>query len=101
MRVHGLCGGTSHCISGFLRMRIREENCNMVLMAGVTLLSAAVAGAAALLEPASVTNKSKPAYVADASIAAPSNEQQPRLVDQTQVRVIGAPFVPNTNPRQR
>jgi len=86
-------------------MRIREEDCNMVLLAGVTLLSVAVAGAAALLEPASATgktaDKSKPAL---ASSAAPpsSPEKRPlRLVDQAPVRVVGAPFVPNTNPRER
>jgi len=62
----------------------------------------AVAGAAALLEPASVTEKSKPAYAANVTVAPPSSEQQPlRLVDQTPVRVVGAPFVPNTNPRER
>jgi len=80
-------------------MRIREEHCNMVLLAGVTLLSVAVAAAAAWLEPAS-GGKSTPDY---ASSAAPSSveKQSVRLADQTPVRVIGAPFVPNTNPRER
>jgi hypothetical protein len=75
----------------------------MVLLAGVTLLSVAAAGAAAWLEPASAADKAKPGYVANATVAArPSREQQPRrLVDQTPVRVVGAPFVPNTNPRER
>lgn len=78
----------------------------MVLLAGVTLLSVAVAGAAALLEPASATgktaDKSKPAFTASAT-AASSPEKRPlrRLVDQAPVRVVGAPFVPNTNPRER
>jgi hypothetical protein len=81
-------------------MRIREEDCNMVLLTGVTLLGLAVAGAAALLEPTSTTGKIRPAYVASAT--PPSSEQQPlRLVDQAPVRVVGAPFVPNTNPRER
>jgi hypothetical protein len=81
-------------------MRIREEDCNMVLLAGITLLSVAVAGAAALLEPGSATAKSKPALASSATAAAV--EMQPlRLVDQTPVRVVGAPFVPNTNPRER
>jgi hypothetical protein len=30
-------------------MRIREENCNMVLLAAVTLVSAAIAGGASLV----------------------------------------------------
>jgi hypothetical protein len=38
-------------------------------------------------------------------VAPPSGEKQEkqsaRLADQTPVRVVGAPFVPNTNPRER
>ena len=96
-------------------MRIREENCNLVLLAGVTLVSVAIAGTAALLEPASAGSKSRPVYAAaapsrsasatsssSAATASPAAERKPaRLVDQTPVRVIGAPFVPNTNPRER
>jgi hypothetical protein len=91
-------------------MRIREENCNLVLLAGVTLVSAAIAGGAALLEPASAVSKSRPFYIA-AAAASPSagaaatsrtTEKTPvRLVDQIPVRTVGAPFVPNTNPRER
>ena len=97
-------------------MRIREENCNLVLLAGVTLVSMAIAGTAALLEPASAVSKSKPVYAAatsspsvaatsasspSAATASSAAERKPaRLVDQTPVRVIGAP-VPNTNPRER
>jgi len=70
----------------------------MVLLAAVTLLSVTVVSAAAWLEPAATGNK-KPVL---ASSATPSPAEQPvRLVDQTPVRVVGAPFVPNTNPRQR
>ncbi len=84
----------------FLHMRIREEDCNMVLLAGVTLLSVTVATAAALLEPASAS-KSAPAHVSRA-IAPSSGEQHlVRLADQPPVRVVGAPFIPNTNPRER
>ena len=96
-------------------MRIREENCNLVLLASVTLVSVAIAGTAALLEPASAGGKSRPVYAAaapsrsaaatsssSAAPASPAVERKPaRLVDQTPVRVIGAPFVPNTNPRER
>ncbi|MEA2867530.1 MAG: hypothetical protein QOE39_2245 [Bradyrhizobium sp.] len=88
-------------------MRIREENCNLVLLAAVTLVSAAIAGAAAILEPASAVSKSRPVYAAaapspSANAAATSPAAEPaRRVDQIPVRVVGAPFVPNTNPRQR
>jgi hypothetical protein len=70
-------------------MRVREENCNMLLLAAVTAFSLAVAGVASVLEPApapeSPVQASKPVHVAD----------------QSPVRVIGTPFVPNTNPRER
>jgi hypothetical protein len=68
-------------------MRIPEENCNMILLAAVTLISVAVAGSLALLEPASAqdTAQATPAY----------------LADTTTVRVVGAPFVPNTDPHRR
>jgi hypothetical protein len=88
-------------------MRIREENCNMVLLAVVTLFSAAVAGGVSLLAPM----EKMTAYFADR--ASPRADQAPspdkRIIDkriiyvsdQPAVRVIGAPFVPNTNPRER
>ena len=68
-------------------MRVREENRNMVLLAAVTAFSLAVAGVASVLEPAPEpkVQASKPVHIAD----------------QTPVRVVGAPFVPNTNPRER
>ena len=68
-------------------MRVREEDRNLVLLAAVTLFSLAVAGVASVLEPApaSLPEAKKPVY----------------LADETPVRVIGAPFVPNTNPRER
>jgi hypothetical protein len=69
-------------------MRIPEENCNMILLAAVTLISVAVAGSLALLEPASAqdTAQATSAY----------------LADTTPVRVVGgAPFVPNTDPHRR
>ena len=77
----------------------------MLLLAAVTLFSVAVAGGAALLEPASAAS-TKAAYLADRTSVrveqAPSAEKQPvHLADQTPVRVVGAPFVPNTNPRER
>jgi hypothetical protein len=68
-------------------MRIPEENCNMLLLATVTLAGAIIAGGVALLEPAPTRQPAvgQPAY----------------LADSTQVRIIGAPFAPNTNPRER
>lgn len=68
-------------------MRIREDNRNMVLLAAVTLVSLGVAGIAALLEPADAKQDvaTSPAY----------------LADSTPVRVVGTPFAPNTNPRER
>lgn len=101
--------GTKPGRSRFFDMRIREENCNLVLLAGVTLVSTVIAGGAALLEPASTVSKIRPVYAAAApspsANAAPASaaaERKPaRLVDQIPARVVGAPFVPNTNPRQR
>jgi hypothetical protein len=68
-------------------MKVREENCNMVLLAAVTLVSLGIAGVVALFEPATAKQEiaTSPAY----------------LADSTPVRVVGAPFVPNTNPRER
>jgi hypothetical protein len=69
-------------------MRVREENCNMLLLAAVTAFSVAVAGVAAMVEPepAPQPRAMKQVHVAD---------------EMTTVRVIGTPFVPNTNPRER
>jgi hypothetical protein len=83
-------------------MRIREENCNMVLLVVVASFSVAIAGGAALLGLAD----NKPVRFADRTIArieqAPSPDKRIIYVnDQPQVRVVGAPFVPNTNPRER
>jgi hypothetical protein len=91
-------------------MRIREENCNLVLLAGVTLVSTVIAGASALVEPAAAPSRTRSFYAAaaapspsanDAATSAAAESRPARLVDQTPVRVIGAPFVPNTKPRER
>jgi hypothetical protein len=68
-------------------MKVREDNRNMVLLAAVALVSAVVAGGVALLDsaPAPQPVASEPAY----------------LADSTPVRIVGSPFVPNTNPRER
>jgi hypothetical protein len=88
-------------------MKIREENCNMVLVAVVTLFAVVVASGATLVEP----NDDKPVRLADRTIALEqtSTPAQTRSVerpiinvsDQPQVRIIGTPFLPNTNPSQR
>ena len=70
-------------------MRVREENCNMLLLAAVTAFSVGVAGVVSVMEvePASKASEAvKPVHV---------------VADQGPVRVIGTPFVPNTNPRER
>lgn len=75
-------------------MRVREENCNMLLLAAVTVFSVGVAGVVSVMqvEPSS-----------QATAAKPSEAMKPVhvLADQGPVRVIGTPFVPNTNPRER
>jgi hypothetical protein len=68
-------------------MRIREENCNMLLLATVTAFSVAVAGVASVLEPEAERQ---------AQASTPVD-----VADQTPVRVIGPAFVPNTNPSER
>jgi hypothetical protein len=83
-------------------MRIREENCNMVLLAVVTSFSVAIACGAALIGFAD----NKPLRIADRMTGrveeAPSPDKRIIYVsDQPPVRVVGAPFVPNTNPRER
>ena len=83
-------------------MRIREENCNMVLLAVVTSFSVAIACGATLLGFAD----NKPIQFTDRTTGrveqAPSPDKRIIYVsDQHPVRVVGAPFVPNTNPRER
>lgn len=64
-------------------MRIPDERLNLVMLAVVTLFTAAIAAGAALMQRPAAANK--PVY----------------LADQTPVRVVGPAFVPNTNPRDR
>jgi hypothetical protein len=81
-------------------MRIREENCNMVLLAVVSAVSVAIAGGATLL------GDNKPLRLADRTTGRFEQTSSPdkRIInvsDQPAVRVVGAPFTPNTNPRER
>jgi len=75
-------------------MRIKEHNRNLVLLATVALCCAAVAGTAELIDPAQGPVRTE--RVAD---NAASVDQA--FVDPASVRVVGTPFVPNVNPRQR
>jgi hypothetical protein len=71
-------------------MRLREENCNMVLLATVTLVSAIVAIIAGRWQGPPPAAAKPPVSVAVQTVA-----------DPTEIRVVGAPFVPNINPRDR
>ena len=75
-------------------MRIREENRNMFLLATVTLCCSAVAGTLTLLQP--MLGQAPERLVAEREAI-----DVTRVSDQTPVRVVGAPFEPNVNPRQR
>ena len=97
-----LPAGTIPSLLRFPRMRIREENCNMVLLAVVTCIGLTIAGGVSLLG----FGDTKPVRLADrtATRAEPAPSPDKRIIyvaDQPTVRVIGAPFVPNTNPRER
>jgi len=95
--------GTARSLPRFPDMRIREENCNMVLLAAVIVFSAAIAGGATLIG----TTDNKPLRLAADRMTGRVEQSPPpdrriiRASDQPPVRVIGAPFIPNTNPRQR
>ena len=68
-------------------MKVFEENRNMVLLAAVTLVCAFIGLVATAFDPEPSTART--AY------------RQTALTDQTPVRVVGVPFVANTNPRER
>ena len=102
MRVSQRSAGTSRPLSRFSGMRIREENCNMILLAVVTSISVAIAGGAALVD----ASDNKPVRIADRSTGRIEQTVSPdkRIIyvsDAPPVRTVGAPFVPNTNPRER
>ncbi len=80
-------------------MRIREENRNMFLLATVTLCCGAVAGTLTLLEP--VLQPAPERQVAERTVAERTVIDVTRISDQRPVRVVGAPFEPNVNPRER
>ncbi|MFB6420079.1 MULTISPECIES: hypothetical protein [Bradyrhizobium] len=76
-------------------MRIQEENRNIFLLTAVTLCCGAVAGTLTLFDPVpGPALGSAPERPADVRVASDVNVQTP-------VRVVGAPFELNVNPRQR
>ena len=95
----GASAGTSLPLPRFYGMRIREENCNMILLAVVTSISVAIAGGAMLVAD------DNPARLADRTSGridpASSGKRIIYVSDAPPARMVGAPFVPNTNPRER
>lgn len=73
-------------------MRIKEENRNMFLLTAVTLCCSVVAGTLTLFEPGPVAGP-PPQKPAAERVAMGETAQT--------VRVVGAPFEPNVNPRER
>jgi hypothetical protein len=81
-------------------MKIREENCNMFLLAVVTVFTVVIAASASLVAP----NDKAPLQFAERTTRAEQPAADKPVVyvaDQPAVRVVGAPFMPNTNPRAR
>jgi hypothetical protein len=79
-------------------MKIREENCNMFLLAVVTVFTVVIAASSSLVGP---TDKAPVRYAERAEQARAADKPIVYVTDQPAVRVVGAPFVPNTNPRER
>lgn len=79
-------------------MKIREENCNMFLLAVVTVFTVVVAASSSLVGS---TDKAPLRLAARAEQVPAADKPIVYVTDQPAVRVVGVPFVPNTNPRQR
>jgi hypothetical protein len=80
-------------------MRIREDDRNMVLLATVTLCCAVVAGTLALFQPVPGQIPESGAIAVSRTLA--ENRTAAPAPQPTTVRVVGVPFAPNVNPRQR
>jgi hypothetical protein len=82
-------------------MKIREENCNMFLLAVVAVVTSVLAAGSSLVAPSDM----KPVRFAERTTARAEQMVADKPVvyvtDQPAVRVVGAPFVPNTHPRER
>ena len=79
-------------------MKIREENCNMFLLAVVTVFTVVIAASASLVGPA---DNAPIRFAARAEQASTPDTPIVYVADQPAVRVVGAPFMPNTHPRER
>jgi hypothetical protein len=103
--------GTDRALSGSIRMKIREENCNMFLLAMVTVFTVVIAASASLVVPKDKSEVKAPVQLAEQTTRAepaaartePATTEKPvvYVADQPSVRVVGTPFLPNTNPRER
>jgi hypothetical protein len=80
-------------------MRIREENCNMILLAVVTVFTSVIAGGATLLGSGNTDQFADRTTGRIERTASP--DKRIYASDQPPVRVVGAPFFPNTRPRER
>src|SRR4051794_38723253 len=98
--VEGGCkqtAGTNPHPPRFLRMKIREENCNMFLLAVVTVFTVIVAASSSLVgasdkAPPFLANRTEPAPAAGKPVI--------HVTDLSAVSVVGTPFIPNTHPRE-
>jgi hypothetical protein len=109
-RAPGTCGKASRpwlarnhsALTPFFRMNIREDNCNMVLLAAVTLFSLVIVSGATVVESGS--DSPTPGAKETSAGVYPATAHGKSLVyvnDKPQVRVVGAPFLPNINPSER
>ena len=81
-------------------MKIREENCNMFLLAVVTVFTVVIAASSSWVAP----KDKAPVQFAERTTRAeqaPADKPVGYVADQPAVRVVGTPFLPNTNPRER
>jgi len=96
--VHHFPFGTNTSLPCSPGMKIREENCNMFLLAVVTVFTVIVAASSSLVgatdkAPLVLANRTEPAPAAGKPVV--------YVTDLSAVRVVGTPFVPNTRPRER
>jgi hypothetical protein len=74
-------------------MLIAEENRNVLLLATVALCCMIVAGTFSWVDPSPGPDTSPYQQAAES--------RHVDVADQAAVRVVGTPFVPNLNPRER
>jgi len=84
----GAPGGATNAAKKRLSgMGPREEDNGMLLLVAITLICAMIAVLPGVLEPPSSVAASRPPPT--------------YLASQDPVRIVGPPFIPNTNPRER